>query len=152
MSLNLNWRALLPGGLFWRTFVLIGLMLTLSLTSWVLAFRALEVAPRAEQLAQHMASIVNVTRAAIVHSAAERRRALLVDLAHNESIRIYPLEPDDTIGALPDDALNNELGARLKSRLGPGTLVAGEVNGVPGLWVSFVIDDDAYWEIGRAHV
>ncbi len=145
MSLNLNWRALLPGGLFWRTFVLIGLMLTLSLTSWVLAFRALEVAPRAEQLAQHMASIVNVTRAAIVHSAAERRRALLVDLAHNESIRIYPLEPDDTIGALPDDALNNELGARLKSRLGPGTLVAGEVNGVPGLWVSFVIDDDAYW-------
>ncbi len=145
MSINLNWRALLPGGLFWRTFVLIGLMLTLSLISWVLAFRALEVAPRAEQLAQHMASIVNVTRAAIVHSAAERRRALLVDLAHNESIRIYPLEQDDVIGPLPDAALSSELAARIQSRLGPATRVAGEVNGVPGLWVSFVIDDDAYW-------
>lgn len=145
MSVHLNWRALLPGGLFWRTFVLIGLMLTLSLISWVLAFRALEVAPRAEQLAQHMASIVNVTRAAIVHSAPEHRRALLVDLAHNESIRIYPLEADDVVGPLPDAALSEELAARMRSRLGPTTRVAGDVNGVPGLWVSFVIDEDAYW-------
>ena len=143
--LGANWRALLPGGLFWRTFLLIGLMLTLSLTSWVLAFRALEVAPRAEQLAQHMVSIVNVTRAAILHFAPERRRALLLDLAHNESIRIYPLEPDDVVAPLPPSSLSDELGRRIRERLGPTTSIAGEVNGASGLWVSFVIDDDGYW-------
>lgn len=111
----------------------------------MLTFRNLEIAPRAEQLSQHMASIVNVTRAAIVHSAPQHRRDLLIDLAHNESIRIYPYEPDDQVQSLPAGDLTTELAARIRAKLGSDTIVAGNVNGVPGLWVSFAIEEDAYW-------
>ena len=145
MTLKLDWRALLPGGLFWRTFLLIGLLLTLSLTSWVMVLRALEVAPRATQLAQHITSIVNVTRAALLHSAPARRRALLKDLAANESLLIYVLEPEDQTKALPDAPLANALREQLRNHLGTETRVEGEVNGEPGLWVSFRLDDDNYW-------
>jgi two-component system osmolarity sensor histidine kinase EnvZ len=33
----------------------------------------------------------------------------------------------------------------LNARLGPGTVVAREVNGTPGLWIGFSIDGDPYW-------
>ncbi len=135
----------MPGGLFWRTFMLIGLLMALSLTSFVLALRALEVGPRAEQFALHLASIVNTTRAAIQHSAPEFRRDLLLDLAQNEAIRVYPLEPDDLVSPLPDTALNRSLVESLRRRLGPETLVGGDVNGITGFWVSFDLDDDRYW-------
>lgn len=143
--LRLHWRALLPGGLFWRTFLLISLLITLSLTAWILTFRALEVGPRAEQIAQQIASIVNITRAAILHSAPQSRRALLSDLALNESIRVYPLESDDVVVPLPEQPLVREVSSRVRARLGEDTRLVGEVNGVPGLWVSFEIDGDSYW-------
>ncbi len=143
--MKLNWRAPLPGGLFWRTFLLIGLLLTLSLTAWVIALRALEVRPRAVQLAQHVTSIVNVTKAALLHSAPSRRRALLNDLAANESLRIYALEPDDRTRPLPEAPLATALREELRNRLGAETRVEGEVNGEPGLWISFRLDDDDYW-------
>ncbi|HEU4622313.1 MAG TPA: ATP-binding protein [Burkholderiaceae bacterium] len=125
--------------------MLIGLLLTLSLTAFVLTFRTLEITPRAEQLAQQIASIVNVTRAAILHSAPYSRRALLTDLAQDESIRVYPLEPDDLIVPLPATALVEEMTQRVRQRLGAETRIVGEVNGVPGVWVSFSIDEDEYW-------
>ncbi|CAN5421274.1 ATP-binding protein [soil metagenome] len=135
----------MPGGLFWRTFMLIGLLMALSLTSFVLAFRALEVGPRGEQFALHIASIVNTTRAAIQHSAPEYRRALLLELAQNEAIRVYPLEPDDVVEPLPPNALNDSLLTSLHRRMPADTLVGGEVNGISGFWVSFTLDEDRYW-------
>jgi two-component system, OmpR family, osmolarity sensor histidine kinase EnvZ len=35
--------------------------------------------------------------------------------------------------------------SELRSRLGPETVIAREVNGEPGLWVGFQIEGDAYW-------
>jgi two-component system osmolarity sensor histidine kinase EnvZ len=142
---NLQGRALMPGGLFWRTFMLIGLLMMLSLGTWVVAFRAMNVTPQAEQFAQHITSIVNTTRAAIQHSAPEHRRSLLQDLAQNESIRIYPLESDDITAPMPASSINTALYASLRARLGKDTQVAGQVNGVDAIWVSFRIDDDNYW-------
>jgi two-component system osmolarity sensor histidine kinase EnvZ len=142
---NLHWRAMMPGGLFWRTFMLIGLLILLSLGTWVLAFRALNVTPQAEQFAQHITSIVNTTRAAIQHSAPEHRRSLLQDLAQNESIRIYPLEADDITAPMPSSSINDALYTALRNRLGKSTAIAGTVNGVEAIWVSFRIEDDNYW-------
>jgi two-component system osmolarity sensor histidine kinase EnvZ len=110
-----------------------------------MTWRTLEVAPRATQLAQHIASIVNVTKAALLYSAPARRHALLKDLATNESLRIYVLEPEDQTSALPNAPLANALREELRRQLGNQTRVEGEVNGEPGLWVSFRLDDDDYW-------
>jgi two-component system, OmpR family, osmolarity sensor histidine kinase EnvZ len=131
--------------LFWRTFLLILLLIAASMAAWLPTVRVFEREPRARQIAQQVISIVNTTRSALVYSDPGRRRELLNDLAENEGIRVVPLEPGDQIEPLPDDALVNLVTRNVRAKLGPATHLASEVNGVPGVWVSFSIDDDAYW-------
>lgn len=131
--------------LFWRTFLLIALLIAASLVAWLQSFRVFEREPRAQQIAQQIVSIVNITRSALLYSDADTRRELLADLADNEGIRIVPLEPADQVTDFPDWPLVKLVSAQLIERLGPGTRMASAVNGVPGNWVSFNIDEDAYW-------
>ena len=131
--------------LFWRTFLLILLLFAACMAVWWPTVRAFEREPQARQIGQQVVSIVNTTRSALVYSDPERRRYLLNDLAENESIRVVPLEPGDQTVPLPDDPLISLVTRNVRAKLGPATRLAAEVNGVPGVWVSFSIDDDAYW-------
>lgn len=133
------------GGVFWRTFFLIAVLIGASLGTAYQSFRILERAPRAQQAAQLVVSIVNLTRSALIHSDPEKRRALLIDLAQNEGIRIYTLEHEDQVAALPDEAFLGIIAQHVRSKLGADTQISLQVNGQPGLWVSFFIDDDGYW-------
>ncbi len=134
-----------PGGVFWRTFFLIAILIGASLGSWYQSFRVLERSPRAQQAAQLVVSIVNLTRSALINSDPDKRRALLLDLAQNEGIRIYSLEQDDQIEALPDEPFLGILERYVRAKLGDDTRLSLKVNGQAGLWVSFTIDDDGYW-------
>jgi two-component system, OmpR family, osmolarity sensor histidine kinase EnvZ len=131
--------------LFWRTFLLILLLFAACLAAWWPTVQVIEREPRARQIAQQIVSIVNTTRSALVYSDPQRRRYLLSDLAENEGIRVVPLEPGDQIEPLPDSPLVGPVSSNVRAKLGPPTRLASEVNGVPGVWVSFSIDDDAYW-------
>ena len=131
--------------LFWRTFLLILLLIAASLTAWLPMVHVLEREPRAHQVAQHVVSIVNTTRSALIFSDPGRRRELLADLAENEEIRVVPLEPGDNVEPLPTDAFVTLVTGYLRASLGPATRLAARVNGVPGVWVSFTIDEDDYW-------
>ena len=137
--------AWLQSGLFWRTFVLLAVLIMASMGTWVVSLRTVERIPRAEQLANQIISVVTITRAALTHSAPDLRSELLFDLASNEGIRIYPLEVSDHIEAPHENTLMPLLQQRVKSRLGANTRFAGKVNDVAGFWVSFKIDDDDYW-------
>ena len=134
-----------PGGVFWRTFLLIAILIGASLAAWYQSFRVLERAPRAQQAAQLIVSIVNLTRSALIHSDPEKRRALLIDLAQNEGVRIYPLEPTDQTAPLPNQAFLQIIDEQVRARLGQNTQMTLDVNGQRGLWVSFFIEDDGYW-------
>jgi len=136
---------LLRGGIFWRTFFLIALLIGVSLAGWFQSFRILEREPRARQTAQTLVSVVNVTRAALVHSDPAKRRALLVDLARNEGIRIYPQEETDRITSLPDSAFLKLVETALRDTLGAATRFSLSVNEQTGLWVNFTIEEDGYW-------
>ena len=81
--------------LFWRTFLLIVLLLVAAVAAWLQSFRVFEREPRARQVSQQLVSIVNITRAALLHSDPGRRRALLSDLADNEGIRVLLREDVD---------------------------------------------------------
>ncbi|MDY7578662.1 ATP-binding protein [Herbaspirillum sp. RTI4] len=150
---NQSTRRLPPGyglgwfrnGLFWRTFFLLGFLITASMVAWVLSYRMVERGPRTEQLAGQIVSIVTITRAALTHSAPEMRRELLFDLSSNEGIRIYPLEKTDVIKQLTSSTTLPELEANVTDMLGDDTQFAASVNGVEGFWISFDIDRDAYW-------
>ncbi|MDP3841572.1 MAG: ATP-binding protein [Oxalobacteraceae bacterium] len=137
-----NW---LRSGLFWRTFLLLAILMMTSMAVWISTYRLLERESRARQLAAQVVSIVTITRAALTHSAPDLRRELLFDLASNEGIRIYPLESSDRVEPAPESEIGPELKQNIRSTLGRDTHFAGEVNDVAGFWISFSIEDDAYW-------
>ncbi|MEZ5660216.1 MAG: ATP-binding protein [Burkholderiaceae bacterium] len=147
------WRRLLAsttGGrlrisLFWRTFILLAALVGASLATLVVLLRVIDSAPPEQRLAWEVASIVNLTRSALVSSQPERRITLLRELANEEGIRVLPLEPADRVEMPELTDWLALLSPRVQNLLGPKTLVASKVNDQDGLWVSFAIDDDHYW-------
>ena len=131
--------------LFWRTFFFLALLLFGSIVAWLQTFRALESEPRAIQSAQQLASLVNLSRAALRYSDSIARVSLIKTLADEERVRITPREPKDRFQTYENDELGQRIAQELKTRLGSGTVVASSVNDVKGLWVGFAIDGDAYW-------
>ncbi len=138
-------RSLLAVSLFWRTFILLAVLLLGSMLAWLQTMRALEFEPRAIQTAQQIAALVNLSRAALQYADPIARVSLLKAMAEQERVRITPREPTDKFHPLADNALNRRIVTELATRLGPGTLVANAVNGEPGLWVGFTINGDANW-------
>lgn len=132
-------------GLFWRTFLSLVLLLTACILAWVQTFRALEFEPQALQSARQVASLVNLTRAALQHADAIARVSLVKTLVDEERVRIAPREPSDTYTGYGTDTFSRRVADELAQHLGPGTLVAREVNGFEGLWVGFQMEQDSYW-------
>ncbi|MBS0307435.1 MAG: HAMP domain-containing protein [Proteobacteria bacterium] len=135
----------LKSGLFWRTFVLLAILITTSMAAWVWGVRSIERAPRARQIGAQVVSMVTITRAALTHSAPASRRELLFDLASNEGIRVYPLEETDVVEPITDTAMMSLIQAHVQTKLGNDTRFASKVNDISGFWLSFKIDGDAYW-------
>ncbi len=131
--------------LFWRTFFFLALLLFGSIVAWLQTFRAIESEPRAIQSAQQLASLVNLSRAALRYSDSIVRVSLIKTLADEEQVRITPREPQDQFELFASEELGALITAELKTRLGSNTVVASRVNGQAGLWVGFSIDGDAYW-------
>lgn len=137
--------AWLQSGLFWRTFLLLSILVMSSMASWVLSFKLIEHKPRAIQLSNQIVSIVAITRAALTHSAHDKRIQLLTDLVQHEGIQIYPLENDDKIKPASSNGFQNELQTLIRLKLGQRTRFAQFVNEEEGFWLSFQIEDDEYW-------
>ena len=131
--------------LFWRTFVLLALLLVGGVFAWTQTFRALEFEPRAVQAAQQIASLVSLARAALSGPDGIHRLTLIKSLPDEGAVKLAPREPGDRWTPYEVDRFSRAIGTELRSRLGAGTLVASEVNGAAGLWVGFAIDGDLYW-------
>lgn len=139
---SLDW---LKSGLFWRTFFFLALLVMASMIAWFASFKIVERTPRAQQLAAQIISVVTITRAALTHSAPDKRSELLFDLASNDGIRVYLLEDSDKVELPETTASSIELQEVIQNTLGKETLIAAKVNDVAGFWISFDIDDDQYW-------
>jgi two-component system osmolarity sensor histidine kinase EnvZ len=132
-------------GLFGRTFLLLAALMLVSLGAWLQVFFSMELGPRANQMAQRVITAVNITRTALVYSQSDERSKLLLDLATNEGIQVYPRELTDFAEPLPNDDYWQRVAQHIRGRFGPETQIAWGVNQVPGFWVSFQIDHDLYW-------
>ncbi|MDO5653739.1 MAG: histidine kinase dimerization/phospho-acceptor domain-containing protein, partial [Brachymonas sp.] len=124
---------------------MIGLLITVSTLSWLMTVRSVDLEPRARQTAQQIASLVNLSRAALVYSDAIARYALIKTLDEEEGVRILPREPEDVVVPLQPSQFSTRVTQELRQRLGEKTDVASSVNGETGLWIGFSIDQDAYW-------
>jgi two-component system osmolarity sensor histidine kinase EnvZ len=131
--------------LFWRTFFLLAVLLFGGIFAWVQTLRALEFEPRAVQAAQQIASLVNLSRAALRYADGINRVTVVKTMSDQESVKVSPREPGDKWEPFEVDRFTRRIGSELRSRLGPDTLVANTVNGQPGLWVGFTIEKDPYW-------
>jgi two-component system osmolarity sensor histidine kinase EnvZ len=138
-------RARVGRNILWRTMFLLAQLLVGSILAWLQTLRALEFEPRTLHTAQQIASLVNLSRAALVHADAIARVSLIKTMADQGGVRILPREPGDKFTVLDSTALGNRLTDELTQRLGPGTIVAQTVNGENGLWVGFNINGDPNW-------
>ena len=139
---------LLPRSLLWQTFCLIALLLIVALGAWSNIYRHFDEVLRAESLAQMVASVVNLTRTALINADPARRQDLLIEMTALEGIRIRPAEKDDVLTPLPNSRKMVLLTAEIRRQLGAETRFAGSWEGSKGFWVSFRLDpedEDEYW-------
>lgn len=135
-----------PGlSLFWRTFILVGLLVTGSVLTWMQTFRALDYEPRQIAAARQAAALVNLSRTALRHSDAIARVSIIKTLREQENLHIVPREPTDVSQAYDQSSQQHQITQEIRTHLGPDTQVARSVNGEPGLWIGFAIDADGYW-------
>jgi two-component system, OmpR family, osmolarity sensor histidine kinase EnvZ len=135
-----------PRTLLWRTFLLIAALILASVAAYFEIFRTYEREPRAQQVAQMVVSVVNLTRAALVSARPDLRRELLIDLSEREGIRVYPAEADERLTGPPEDRPVMQLVVtEIRRQLGDETRVAFERDGIEAFWVSFRIEEDEYW-------
>ena len=135
-------RKTLGVSLFWRTFILLAILLAGGVFAWLQTLRALEFEPRAIQAAQQTAGLVNLARAALKTSDGISRVALLKSLAQQGGTRVTPREPGDQWETYETDRFSRRVSQELRNALGPDAVVAASVNGAPGMWVGFSIDRD----------
>ena len=131
--------------LFWRTFVLLAVLILFSSLAWLQLFRTQEYEPRVLRNAYQIATVVNLTKTALVHTDAIARVSLLKTLADEESVNILTREPNDRIEPFGETAMEKRLVQVMIKGLGPGTVIASSVNDQSGLWVGFTIERDSYW-------
>lgn len=143
-----NWtgqRRRIRLNLFWRTFFLLALLLTGTIAAWLQSFRALEYGPRAAHTAEQIATMVNLSRTALLLTPTQEQLPLLQDLQEQEGILITPKLPTDTFEDMGQTTLGQHLRQELHTRLGANTTVARSVNGIPGIWVSIDSGTNAVW-------
>ena len=131
--------------LFWRTFLLLAVLLASGVFAWVQILRALELEPRAVLAAQQTADLVNLSRAALSQTDGINRQALLKNVEARASIRIRQREASDRWEPYEVDRFTRRMGQELRAALGSDSVVAGSVNNQAGLWVGFSIDGERYW-------
>ena len=131
--------------LFWRTFFLLVLLIFGSSVAWLQMFRTQEYEPRVLRNAHQIATVVNLTRTALIHTDAIARVSLLKMLADEEDVGIQTREPSDQIVLFGTTGLERQLVDEMVKRLGPDTLIASQINGEEGLWIGFKIERDSYW-------
>lgn len=131
--------------LFWRTFILLALLIFFSSVAWLQMFKTQEYEPRILRNAHQIATVVNLTKTALKNSDAIARVSLIKMLADEEDVRIQLRERNDRIEAFTDSGMDSRLVQEMVSRLGEDTVVASKINGQEGLWIGFAIESDRYW-------
>src|SRR4051812_38454916 len=136
---------LVPRSLLWRTVLLLAVLMVAGHFASLEIFRAAEREPRAVQIAQQIASVVNLTRSALITADPAKRLDLLRDLSQQEGIQVYADAPNEPVEALPDRPITRLITLEVQRRLGPDTQLLGTSDSLHGVWVSFTIDDLEYW-------
>ena len=127
--------------------LLIALLLAISIYASLKIFDYFEREPRATTAALQAVTIVNYTRASLIAAQDSRRLALLSELTGREGVRVYVADFLEDIEPLPDDPFINLIANKIRERLGVETIITVNHYGIPGLWISFNVEQDDFWVV-----
>lgn len=127
--------------------LLIAILLAISIYASLKIFDYFEREPRATTAALQAVTIVNYTRASLIASQDSRRLALLSELSGREGVRVYVADFLEDIEPLPNDPFINLIANKIRERLGIETIITVNHYGIPGLWISFNVDQDDFWVV-----
>ena len=114
---------------------------------WLQIFFSIEASPRATQMAERVTASVILTRSALTYAPPESRPELLLDLATKDNLRVQPKAKTDELTPIERSTYWTKVSEGIRHSLGSDTLIMWSVNGVPGIWVSFSLDDEDYWMV-----
>lgn len=146
---------MLPRSLLWRTVLVLALLLVASQILLFQLFRVSDRGPRARQLAEQIASIVNLSRAALATPNPAERRALLDALSQREGIGVHTAAPRE-----PTEHPSQEerpvlplLRAEVSRLIGEPARIEFRGRPAPALWIAFTSEGTRYWvSIPRARI
>ena len=127
--------------------LLIALLLAISIYASLKIFDYFDREPRATTAALQAVTIVNYTRASLIASHEDRRLALLTELSGREGVRVYVADFLEDIEPLPNDPFINLIANKIRERLGVETIITINHYGIPGLWISFNVEQDDFWVV-----
>ena len=127
--------------------LLIALLLAISIYASLKIFDYFDREPRATTAALQAVTIVNYTRASLIASHEDRRIALLSELSGREGVRVYVADFLEDIEPLPNDPFINLIANKIRERLGVETIITINHYGIPGLWISFNVEQDDFWVV-----
>ncbi len=127
--------------------LLIALLLAISIYASLKIFDYFDREPRATTAALQAITIVNYTRASLIASHEDKRLALLTELSGREGVRVYAADFLEDIEPLPNDPFINLIAQKIRERLGVETIITVNHYGIPGLWISFNVEQDDFWVV-----
>ena len=127
--------------------LLIALLLAISIYASLKIFDYFDREPRATTAALQAVTIVNYTRASLIASHEDRRMALLTELSGREGVRVYVADFLEDIEPLPADPFINLIAKKIRERLGVETIITINHYDIPGLWISFNVEQDDFWVV-----
>ena len=125
--------------------MLIAALLVISQLFSLKIFDLYEREPRAETLAEEIATIVKFTKASISAASPNKRLQLLNELDGTGNVRIYPANYFEKIEPIPEDPFLELVVSKIGKKLPRGTLIAVNHYGIDGIWVSFDINNNPFW-------
>lgn len=125
--------------------LLIATLLAISIYGSLKIFDYFDREPRAQMAALQAVTIVNYTRASLIASHENRRTALLNALSDREGVRVYLADWAEDIEPLPDDPFVKLVAKKIRERIGDETIITVNHYSIPGLWISFNVDQDDFW-------
>ena len=108
-------------------------------------FDYFEREPRAKSMAQEIITIVKFTKASIEAAATNKRIRLLSQLSGMGDVRIYPAYYFEPLKDIPNDPFLQLVAKKITRALPQGTMITVNHYDIPGIWVSFEIDNDLFW-------
>ncbi len=144
-----RWIARIVGGLsarlYWRTFFLIALLVSVSVAAWYQSFRTLQRDPLATHAAHDIASTIDLARLSLADASPARREALFAHLAERHEAYVFLRHPTDVATPIGDDEFMRTLRRAAQRSESIPLDFAASVNGARGIWIGFNIGKTPYW-------